>query len=62
MNVLGDSFGAGVVAHLSKKELEEFDKHFGDLDVELDDMGNPKANGGQEIADGASNDMYPQLK
>ena len=25
MNVLGDSFGADIVAHLSKKELEEMD-------------------------------------
>ena len=27
INVWGDSIGAGVVAHLSKKEIEDFNKH-----------------------------------
>ena len=27
INVLGDSIGAGLVYHLSKKELEDFNKH-----------------------------------
>lgn len=25
INVLGDSFGAGIVCHLSQKDIEEFD-------------------------------------
>ena len=27
VNVLGDAIGAGIVYHLSKKELEEMDQH-----------------------------------
>ena len=39
VNVEGDSFGAGIVAHLSKKELAEFGdddepKDTGDYDIE----------------------------
>ncbi|XP_045216876.2 excitatory amino acid transporter-like [Mercenaria mercenaria] len=65
VNVLGDSYGAAVVAHLSRLELAEIDKHHDhDHEVELGELEPGKVNGGENVpAEGAaSDDLYPQLK
>ncbi|XP_022306003.2 excitatory amino acid transporter 3-like [Crassostrea virginica] len=50
VNVLGDSFGAGIVAHLSQKELEEMDRE-GDIHKYL-----------MEERNGVSNTAYEETK
>ncbi|XP_052813216.1 excitatory amino acid transporter 2-like isoform X1 [Mya arenaria] len=60
VNVLGDSFGAACVAHLSRHELQEIDRHH--LAVEMEEIdGSMKANGGDNVtsqgADGG--ELYP---
>ena len=50
VNVLGDSFGAGIVAHLSQKELEEMDRE-GDIHKYL-----------MEERNGVSNTAFDETK
>jgi hypothetical protein len=60
--VLGDSYGAAVVAHLSKAELAEIDKH-NMIEVELGEMDEGKRNGGDNVTEGAASDeLYPDLR
>ncbi|XP_060551511.1 excitatory amino acid transporter-like [Ruditapes philippinarum] len=62
VNVLGDSYGAAVVAHLSKAELAEIDKH-NMIEVELGEMDEGKRNGGDNVTEGAASDeLYPDLR
>lgn len=39
INVLGDAFGAGIVYHLSKKELDKMDAEHARLELEMGDAG-----------------------
>ncbi|KAL4228027.1 hypothetical protein ACF0H5_013465 [Mactra antiquata] len=64
VNVLGDSYGAAVVAHLSRNELAEIDKHhMAEIDVELADINSAKQNGRENLPTGGADgdDLYPQL-
>ena len=42
INVLGDSYGAGIVAHLSRKDLEESDENPDKLAIEDDNISEKK--------------------
>lgn len=53
MNVLGDSFGAACVAHLSRDELADIDRH--NADIEMNEV-----NGGDTVQ-GNGDPLYPDL-
>ncbi|XP_030055318.1 excitatory amino acid transporter 2 [Microcaecilia unicolor] len=64
VNVVGDSFGAGIVYHLSKAELEDLDSHHGQHDIEMaktqsiyDDMKNHRENNSNQCAYAAHNSV-----
>jgi len=50
VNVLGDSFGAAVVAHLSRAELEEIDRQQGLELSEMEDKPSPEENSHNTLA------------
>ena len=50
INVLGDAFGAGIVAHLSKKELEAMDRQISANDQDGHEMPEIKENGQTNMA------------
>lgn len=43
VNVLGDSFGAGIVDHLCKAELAEHDRAMAELEAKEQEMGDSNA-------------------
>ncbi|XP_029438597.1 excitatory amino acid transporter 2 isoform X1 [Rhinatrema bivittatum] len=64
VNVVGDSFGAGIVYHLSKAELDDLDAHHGQQDIEMtktqsiyDDMKNHKENNSNQCVYAAHNSV-----
>lgn len=59
VNVLGDSYGAAVVGHLSRLELAEIDK-LNEFEIELGETDVEKKNG--PTGGDAGDDLYPDLK
>nr|XP_033784571.1 excitatory amino acid transporter 2 [Geotrypetes seraphini] len=64
VNVVGDSFGAGIVYHLSKAELDDLDSHHGQQDIEMsktqsvyDDMKNRRENNSSQCVCAAHNSV-----
>ncbi|XP_018412969.1 PREDICTED: excitatory amino acid transporter 2 [Nanorana parkeri] len=64
VNVVGDSFGAGIVYHLSKKELDELDKQHAQHEIEMtktqsiyDDMKNHRENNSNQCIYAAHNSV-----
>lgn len=64
VNVVGDSFGAGIVYHLSKAELEEIDAQHAHQDIEMtktqsvyDDMKNHRENNSNQCVYAAHNSV-----
>ncbi|XP_069077938.1 excitatory amino acid transporter 2 isoform X2 [Pleurodeles waltl] len=64
VNVVGDSFGAGIVYHLSKAELDEIDAHHTQQDIEMtktqsvyDDMKNHRENNSNQCVYAAHNSV-----
>lgn len=65
VNVVGDSFGAGIVYHLSKAELDNIDsQHKGHEDIEMtktqsiyDDMKNHRENNSNQCVYAAHNSV-----
>lgn len=65
VNVVGDSFGAGIVYHLSKAELDNIDSHHkGHEDIEMtktqsiyDDMKNHRENNSNQCVFAAHNSV-----
>ncbi|OCT81997.1 hypothetical protein XELAEV_18024505mg [Xenopus laevis] len=64
VNVVGDSFGAGIVYHLSKAELESLDKQHAHQDIEMtktqsiyDDMKNHRENNSNQCIYAAHNSV-----
>ncbi|XP_078540802.1 excitatory amino acid transporter 2 isoform X1 [Lissotriton helveticus] len=64
VNVVGDSFGAGIVYHLSRAELEEIDAQHAQQDIEMtktqsvyDDMKNHRENNSNQCVYAAHNSV-----
>ncbi|KAM5138227.1 excitatory amino acid transporter 2 [Mantella aurantiaca] len=64
VNVVGDSFGAGIVYHLSKEELENLDKQHAQQEIEMtktqsiyDDMKNHRENNSNQCIYAAHNSV-----
>lgn len=64
VNVVGDSFGAGIVYHLSKAELDELDKQHAQQELEMtktqsiyDDIKNHRENNSNQCIYAAHNSV-----